>query len=442
MPKYLHELRDPVHGFVQIDTDERRIVDSWPLQRLRHIHQLALSYLVYPGVTHRRFEHSLGVMELAGRVYDVVTRPDALTDEVRGLLPREIGNPGFHEYWRRVVRIAALCHDIGHPPFSHAAEKALLPSGWSHERMTAELVLAEPIRSLLSAMTPPVRPDDVVKLAVGPEKAAAGTTFSNWEALLAEIIVDDAFGVDRMDYLLRDSLHAGVVYGRFDHFRLIDTMRILPAPGPGPNEPTLGVEWGGLKSAEALLLARYFMYSQVYFHPVRMAYDLHLIDFLRASLPNGVLPTDVGDHLRLTDNEVLVAMVVAANDSSKPGHEPAKAIIERNHFKVLYERNPTDLEVNPDAVALVAAAASQAIGSDAIKTQRVVDTGGSVDFPVLMKDGRVASSKVMSEPLSRLPAIAVDYVFVAPEARQQAEEWLAANRAELIRPMEVSDGSA
>lgn len=73
--KEYHEIRDPLHVFIRLDSDERKVLDSYPFQRLRYIHQLALSYLVYPGATHRRFEHSLGVMELAGRVFDVVTRP-------------------------------------------------------------------------------------------------------------------------------------------------------------------------------------------------------------------------------------------------------------------------------------------------------------------------------------------------------------------------------
>jgi len=74
----LHEIRDPIHGFIKLDSDERKIVNSRPFQRLRHVHQLAFTYLVYPGTTHRRFEHSVGVMHVASRVYDVATDPENL----------------------------------------------------------------------------------------------------------------------------------------------------------------------------------------------------------------------------------------------------------------------------------------------------------------------------------------------------------------------------
>ena len=76
MVKNIHEIRDPIHVFIRLDSDERKVLNSPPFQRLRHIHQLALTYLVYPGATHKRFEHSLGVMELASRIYDVVTEPE------------------------------------------------------------------------------------------------------------------------------------------------------------------------------------------------------------------------------------------------------------------------------------------------------------------------------------------------------------------------------
>lgn len=81
MAKYFHEIRDPIHVFIRLDSDERKVLDSRPFQRLRYIHQLGLTYLIYPGATHRRFEHSLGVMELAGRVYDIVTEPDNINYE-------------------------------------------------------------------------------------------------------------------------------------------------------------------------------------------------------------------------------------------------------------------------------------------------------------------------------------------------------------------------
>ena len=138
--KKLHEIRDPINAFIRLDTNEREVLNSRPFQRLRYIHQLAMTYLLYPGATHRRFEHSLGVMELATRVFDVITDQAHLNDHIRELLP-ELNDEDVFWYWRRALRMAALCHDIGHLPFSHAAEKDLLPAGWTHERQTKELIL-------------------------------------------------------------------------------------------------------------------------------------------------------------------------------------------------------------------------------------------------------------------------------------------------------------
>ena len=100
-----------------------------------------MGYLVYPGATHKRFEHSLGVMELASRVFDVVTHRENVTDEIRNLLG-PISVRDRRAYWRRVLRMAALCHDVGHLPFSHSTER-LLPDGWNHERLTREFISSE-----------------------------------------------------------------------------------------------------------------------------------------------------------------------------------------------------------------------------------------------------------------------------------------------------------
>jgi uncharacterized protein len=212
------EIRDPIHVFVHFDAHEAKVIGSRPYQRLRNIHQLALTYLVYPGATHKRFEHCLGVMEVASRIYDVVTDPNNLHyDSVRKIVPWS--DTRMLEYWRKVLRCAALCHDMGHLPFSHAAEKELLPAGWDHERLSNDLIVGSDLQPLWQELK--IQPDDVVKLALGPKKCKL--KFSDWEAILSEIIVGDVFGADRIDYLLRDSYHAGVSYGKFDHYRLIDT---------------------------------------------------------------------------------------------------------------------------------------------------------------------------------------------------------------------------
>src|SRR5438067_2496522 len=125
MAKIYHEIRDPIHTFIKVEPKERAVIDSTAYQRLRDIHQLALSYLVYPAATHTRFEHALGVMELASRVYDIVTEPRNIHKRLRdgNLVP----DRNVHDwiYWRQAVRMAALCHDLGHLPFSHGPEHLL-----------------------------------------------------------------------------------------------------------------------------------------------------------------------------------------------------------------------------------------------------------------------------------------------------------------------------
>jgi HD superfamily phosphohydrolase len=436
MSKAFHEIRDPIHVFVRLTSDERRILDSRPFQRLRHIHQLALTYLIYPGATHRRFEHSLGVMELAGRVYDVITKPENVGEQVRSFLP-ELSDTFQLEYWRRAVRMAALCHDLGHLPFSHAAERKLLPEGWSHEHLTAAIIRTAEMRGSWDAMK--LNPEDIVKLALGPKEVGEieggnQIRFSAWETILSELIVGDAFGVDRMDYLLRDSHHIGVAYGRFDHYRLVDTLRILPPPLPEISEPLLGIEEGGIQSAEALMLARYFMYSQVYFHPIRRIYDLHLCDFLTAWLEGGRFEVDVAHHLRMTDNEVTAAMLAAAHDQAATGHLPARCIMARGHFRPIYERNPDDIAINPEAAQSVFEALQEEFGPEAFRYDRYRPKAGAPDFPVKRRDNSVVSSLAISETLRRVPVVSTDFVFADLSVARRASEWIKKHKAKIVKP--------
>lgn len=440
MVKYRHEFRDPVHQFISVTSDERLVLDSPPVQRLRHIAQLALSSHVYPGATHRRFEHSLGVMELAGQAFDIlVSRRENVSDRVRDVVP-ELSAEGNFGYWRTIVRMAALCHDLGHPPFSHAAEHEILPEGVSHETLSEQVITSPAMREIFIGMVPPIAaPELVAKLAVGAEKTSFGP-LTVWESILSEIITGDAFGVDRIDYLLRDSLHTGVAYGRFDHHRVLQTLRLMaPAASLGPGgeadesqAPVIGIERGGLQAAESLALARYFMFSQVYFHHVRVIYDIHLIDFLRNWLPDGKYGATVADHLDTTDNEVLAGMRKAARDPGHPARDPAARILDRSHYKVLYARGANDVQLSPEPGQAVRDWAVAEYGADAVRYKRSLKSGGQLEFPVREASGEVVSSLSVSETLQRLPPASGEYVFVRPDVVEDARRRLARSREDII----------
>jgi len=275
-----------------------------------------------------------------------------------------------------------------------------------------------------------VRAEDVAKVAVGPSKWRGGSEdFSPWTKLMTDIVTGDAFGVDRIDYLLRDSLHAGVGYGRFDHYRLIDTLRVLPGAA---DRPVIGIERGGIHAAEALQQARYFMFTQLYLHRVRRAYDKHLVDFLSAWLPGHKYPINIASHLALMDNEVLSAIHKAAAAPGLPGHDAARRIVCRQHFRVLYESRAEDLQKTLHPEAAIYAAAAAEFGPEDVRLDTYRQGSQPVEFAVLREDGQVVSSLQESEILNHIPRAAVAYVFVVPERRAEADKWLKSNQESIL----------
>lgn len=298
-------LRDPIHGFIETDALEAALVDSRPLQRLRFIHQLGLTFLVYPGAEHSRFSHVLGAMALAGRMVDALTRKSP-----------ELLDPEECRRSRRLVRLAALFHDAGHAPFSHSAEE-LFEGGIDHEAMTARLLHSDEIAALFKRHGDGLAPADVAALLAGevpPERR-----------FLAQVISGE-LDVDKMDYLLRDSLYCGVRYGVYDLDRLLDTLAVVQDPETGALG--IGVEEGGVHAIEALVLARYYMFTQVYFNVTGKALEQHLSEWMHAE--GRRWPADPELFLRQDDLSTLEAM--RASDNLH-----AQAVVHRRHFPLAFE---------------------------------------------------------------------------------------------------------
>jgi HD superfamily phosphohydrolase len=244
-------------------------------------------------------------MELAGRVYDALANrnPDLLDNQ-----------PGSRD--RRLVRVAALLHDIGHAPFSHSAE-GLFEEDLDHEAMTQRLLRTAELESIFQRRGEGVEPTQVARLLENPGTAR--------ERLLAQIVSSE-LDVDKMDYLLRDSLFCGVRYGNFDLARLLDTMVTLEDPETG--EWGLGVAEGGVHALEALVMARYYMFTQVYFNRVGKALELHFNEWLKEIDQHW--PADPEAFLELDDISTMTAM-----RSSRSEH--ALAVVERRYFPMVFE---------------------------------------------------------------------------------------------------------
>jgi uncharacterized protein len=354
-----------------------------------------------------------------------VTEPENVHhDSVREIIPDEQSR----SYWKSALRMAALCHDLGHLPFSHAAEKELLPSGYDHEALTKDIIYSPEMQEIWSKMTPPLRADDIVKLAVGPKRAAP-LELDTWETVLAEVIIGDALGADRIDYLLRDSYHAGVSYGTFDHHRLINTLRILPTNYEESDEPALGLEAGGLESSEGLMIARHFMYKQVYLHHIRRVYDIHLKDFLIKWLPGGKFSTKLNKHLNISDVEVLSAIRKAYANENSPQHALARRIQCREHFRRFYEAAPSDTQGGKLIPGKAIAQAAEAqFGRELIRYDHIPPKAAAPIFPVLRYDGNIESSLQRSQVLARMPEIGVDNVYCDKSIQADAIKWRDLNK--------------
>ena len=302
MPKaYWGEIKDPVHGYVYITENEKEIIDSYPMQRLRRLRQLAGSEYVYPGANHTRFEHCVGVMYLAGKVVENPNVSRAVNEEEAD-----------------VVRIAALLHDVGHGPFSHVFEQLLIRDlDKTHEDITSWIIEKSEISDKLAKMG--YTPADVGKLAVGklqkPEKA------------FLDQIISSAVDVDKQDFIVRDTFHTGAEYGFIDVFRLIHALDIL--------DENLAVELGALSALEAFIIARIESFKSIYFHRVGRAAQIMLATAMeKANEELGLTKFQTPEEYMTMDDYTVWAALKKC--------EKSKQIIEdlerRKMLKCAYER--------------------------------------------------------------------------------------------------------
>lgn len=291
-------LRDPVYNYVVVeDALIWNLIDTVEFQRLRRIHQLGGSFIVYHSAEHSRFAHSLGVYELARRtINEVVGLKDILSD-----------------YEQIAVKCAALLHDVGHGPFSHAFESV---TGVSHEDFSQRIILEQTeINRLLNDYHP--------QLA---QTVADIIAHRHSRSLLTQIISSQV-DVDRMDYLLRDSYFTGVSYGSFDLGRILRTMRI--------KDDKLVFKASGIHALEDYFMARYQMYWQVYYHPVSRSFEMMLVKWFSALCnyfkdyeleANKLAPllkpfvsnkeVSIKEYLMLDEQSVIHYFKVMANDCS------------------------------------------------------------------------------------------------------------------------------
>ncbi len=378
----LKSFKDPVHGYCDLCHRVAEVVDSWPMQRLRNIKQTAFAYLVYHGMEHSRFNHSIGVAHLAREVLSFLagnTRlyyPSAAGDELANTLLNSL----------EIFQLAALMHDVGHLPFSHASEVGITEarqlfqvSGFEklplrHEAYTYSLIdivaeFAEE-QGISPVLTDSVA-SDLRALLQGFDSGARLASAWCSSSVLNKLLVG-GLDIDRMDYLIRDSVYAGVRYGVFDVDRLARVLVAVPLMIGPRNELererscSIAVLDKGVSILESFLLARFYMFSEVYLHRVVEAYNSLYARLFALLVRDGIItvlggggsievPTpydiekkslDAINAWRDLDDNTITMLIrrVAAGEirgASAEAKELASRLVERRHprlYKVVESR--------------------------------------------------------------------------------------------------------
>src|SRR5688572_25535636 len=275
-------IRDPLWNNIRVEPLALRLIDTAAVQRLRYVRQLGLAFLVYPGASHSRFEHALGTYHLARRAL-------ALLEE-RGDL-RDLGDTVCAE-----IRLAALLHDIGHYPFSHALEEI---GALHHEEVARPLIGGGDVGDLLCSALGADGPARIVELIRGRS------------ANPLQGLISGSLDLDKIEYLRRDALMCGVPYGDIDADRLINSL-VLIARDPR----RIGIQEKGLSALESLLFAKYQMFRNVYWHHAVRAGTVLYQRLVQEAADAGLVTVE--ELIGRSDEGLLTMIEIAARESDHP----------------------------------------------------------------------------------------------------------------------------
>lgn len=327
------EIRDPIHGSIYFSDPEVAILESVEYQRLRAIKQLGFAEFSFPGATHNRFLHSVGVSHVASQIFDQIFRAYPFT------------KPAVKNRYRQIVRLASLLHDIGHGPLSHTTEQVMpivsdlqidlyKQQGFdqkrraNHEDYTIKFILDSSIGKIISAQFNDIEPIHVVALIDRGVKLSDNVFVDggiDFRPVLSQIVSSE-LDADRMDYLERDSYFCGINYGKIDRDWLIQNLTFHVEQG----KAYYALNRRALYAFDDFLISRHHMHLMVYFHHKSIIFEEMLNRYLTSEDCNFKLPADINAYIGYNDYKLHEHLSTQKNIW-------ARRIADRKPYRVLLE---------------------------------------------------------------------------------------------------------